>query len=191
VLHASVEATDPVGRLDLAAVVPDVVHPGVGITGDPVRGGGVGRVVEPRGGDRDGQAGQSARRPEGLALDHDVLGGPALDDPRRDRVVLRPLPRLVDLVGSALHPERVDVPGASDEADDDRRVVLAARAVDDVVEEEGLALGLRKSAELQPDEWVELRVLVDRCIDLHELVRGAERFQVITQISVVPRTTVR
>ncbi len=58
---------------------------------------------------------------------------------------------------------------------------LLTAAIDNVLEQEGLALALRQAAELQADQRMKLGVLIDRRRDPLKLAGLVERFDVFTQ----------
>ena len=85
-LHRRVHA-EPLRRLELAAVVADVLDADVGILGDVVAGREIGRVVPARRRDRHRQSVERlAVLVEVLAGDHDLLARRVLDHARRDRI---------------------------------------------------------------------------------------------------------
>ena len=140
--------TDAVLRLHHAAVIAEIVHPGLGVLGDPMAGRGVGRVVESRRRDRDRQPAEPvARLAELRAADHHLLAGRIADHHRGDLIRQGVAPDLLDLVEIAAHAERIDVGRARERAHQHRDVVAAAASVDHVLEQEGLALALRQAAE--------------------------------------------
>ena len=57
-------------------------------------------------------------------------------------------------------------------------VVFAAAAVDDVLEQERLALALRQSAELQPHQRMQFGILVDRRSDANKLAGLVETLDI-------------
>ena len=139
-------------------------QPGVGILGDEHRARRIGRIVEAGRRDRDRQpvdafAGLVERR----ALDDDLLARRIVDQHRLDLLLLGVVPFLLDVLDLAADADAVDLAVGGEDADRDRDVVAAAGAVDDVLEQESLALVFRNAAaELPAHQRVHLGVLVDR-----------------------------
>ena len=180
---------EPPPRLHLAAVIAHVLDAGVGILGDVLRQGRVGRDVPARRRDRQRNAVEAvARLVEGLAGDHDLMARRVLDDARRDRICRRLDPALVDLVETAADADAIDFAVGGEHADRDRNVVFAALAVDDVGEQERLAvLLLDAAAELPAHQRVHLGILVDRAVDGDQQAGRIERADVVVQVGIAAR----
>src|SRR5262249_59490865 len=124
---AAEQHADAVLSLHHAAVVAEIVQPGLRILGDPMSRSRIGRVVEAGRRDRDRQAAQTAAwAAEFLAGDHDLLAGAFPDQRRCDLVGQRGWPDRLDLFELALHAERVDLFRTGERADQHRNVVSAA-----------------------------------------------------------------
>src|SRR5262249_51439435 len=98
-------------------------------------------------------------------------------------MLLGMVPFLLDMIDVATDTNAVDLPIGGKDADRDRNVVAAARAVGDVLEQERLALRLRDaSTELPAHERVHFGILVDRPLHANEeavlLERGDMRVNV-------------
>ncbi len=164
---------------DHRPVVADVLAAGVGVLGDEHRARRIGRVVEARGRDRDRQTVDAlAGLVEGVALDDDLLAGRVVNQHGLDLLLLGAVPILLDVLDLAADADAVDFPVGSEDADGHRHVVAASGAVDDVLEQEALALVLRNAAaELPAHQRVHLRVLVDRALDAKQqtvLLQGGD-----------------
>ena len=173
-------------RLHLAAIVADILHAGVGVLGDVLRQRRVGRVIPARRRDRYRNAVETlALLVEIVALDDDVVARRVLDEARLDRGCGRARPACVDLVEIAAQSDAIDFPVGRKAADDDRNVVALAFAVDDIGEQERLALALRNAAaELPAHQRMHFRVLVDRAVDADELAGLFKRSDMIMEIGI-------
>src|SRR5881394_1419001 len=108
-----------------------------------------------------------------------------LDNARRNRIRDGLVPYVTQLVEGTAHADPVDLTACGQRAHDDRDVVLASFAVDDIGEEECFAIALFDAApELPPDEWMHLRVLVDRTVDRYEQACIGQRFQMLMEIRI-------
>ena len=97
----------------------------------------------------------------------------------------RVIPFLLDLFDVAADADPVNLPVGGEDADGDRNVVAAALAVDDVLEQKRLALGLRNTAaELPAHQRMHLAVLVDRPLDADEQALFLQRRDVRVQVGV-------
>ena len=97
-------------------------------------------------------------------------------------------PARVDLLERAADADAVDFAVGGEPADQHRDVVLAALAVDDVGEQERLAvLLLDAAAELPAHQRVHLGVLVDRPVDRDQQPGLVERADVVVQVGIGAR----
>ena len=111
--------------------------------------------------------------------------GASGDDARPDRLGDGAGPDLVDLVEGAAHADAIDLAARRQHADRDGDVIFAALGIDDVAEEERLAVLLGDAAaELPAHQRVHLAVLVDRAIDGDEQPGLLERLQMVVQIGI-------
>ena len=109
--------------------------------------------------------------------------GARLDDPRWDRVGDGVHPGVADFGNIAAHAHRIDARRSRQRAEQYRGIVLSAFRIDDVGEQKCLAIGLRQAAEeLQPDERLQLAVLVDRAVDAHDETGLFQLRQMLLQI---------
>ena len=158
---------DAVLGLQRGAIHADVLDAGLGVLGDAQRGGQIGRGIEA--GRRDGhrQKRHAAGLGERVAGQHDLLRGAAVDDHRAGSDWRSPSTQASPISRhGAAHAHRVDARARRQRAEQHRHVVAAALGVDDVGEQERLALVLGDAAEeLQAHERLQLAVLVDRPVD--------------------------
>ena len=180
---------EPPPRLHLAAVVAHVLDAAVRVLGDVLRQRSVRRDIPARRRDRQGNtvkpvAGLVERR----AGDDDLVARRVVDDARRDRVARRLDPARIDFLERAADADAVNFLVGGKPADQHRHVVFAALAVDDVGEQECLAvLLLDAAAELPAHQRVHLGVLVDRTVDRDQETRLVERAHVVVQVGIGPR----
>ena len=174
----------PVRRFQRSAIRAAVLDAGVRILGDAERGAEIRRGIEAGRRDRHRQELQPAvRLAQVVAGDDDLLAARGIGLDRRDRMRDRLHPALADILDRGAHAERIDFRRRRDRAHDHRHVVFAAGRVDDIGEQEGAALGLGNAAdELQPDQRMQLGVLVDRMIDPRQQPPRLEVGEVLLQI---------
>ena len=107
---------------------------------------------------------------------------------RRNRRCWSRGPCRFDLVELAAQPDAIDFAIGREPADDHRDVVTLALAVDDIGEQERLAVFLRNAAaELPAHQRMHFRVLVDRAVDADELPGLFQRGDMIVQIGIGAR----
>ena len=162
--------------------------PEVRVLGDAERRAEIRRGIEAGRGDRHRQELQPAiRLAQVVAADDDLLAARGFGLDWRDRMRDRLHPALADVRDLGAHAERIDFRRRRDRADDHRHVVFAAGRVDDIREQEGAALGLWNAAdELQPDQRMQLGVLVDRMIDPRQQPPGLKVRKVLLQVEPRP-----
>ncbi len=160
-----------------------------GILGDVLRQRRIGGDVPARRRDRQRYAVEAvAGLVEVLALDDDLVARRVVHDARRDRVLRRLDPALVDLLQLAADADPINFPVGGEHADGDRNVVFALLAVGDVGEQERLAvLLLDAAAELPAHQGVHLGVLVDRPVYGDEQAGRIERADVVVQVRIGAR----
>jgi hypothetical protein len=171
----------------MPAVGADVLHPGVGIAGDDAGCGEIGRGVETGRRDRDRQRGKpAAGTGERGRCDHDVVARRTLDDARRHRVCDGVRPARADLVVSRdVHADAVDRGIRGERPDHHGNVVIPPGGIDDVGEQERLAVALGDAAaELPAHQRMHLGVFVDRRIDAPQQARLVETVDVVVQVGV-------
>ncbi len=180
---------EPPRRLELAAVVADVLDAGVGILGDVVAGRQVGRVVPARRRDRHRQA---VERRAGLveigARDHDLLAGRIRDHARRNGIGDGRDPGRADLLEWLAEARAIDGRIGGKTRDQHRDVEAVMLGIGRVREQERLALGFRNAATVLPaHQRMHLGVFVDRLVHDHEQARACEREHVLVQVRVAAR----
>ncbi len=144
-------------------VIPDILPPGVGVLGDEHRARRIGRIVEAGCRNRNWQAVDAlARLVERRTLHHDVLAGRIFDEHRLVLVLFGIVPLFLDIFDLAADADAVNLPIRGKDSHRHRHVVAASCAVDDVLEQECLALRFRNAAaKLPAHQWVHLGIFVD------------------------------
>ncbi len=158
-----------------------------GIAGDDAGRGEIGRGVEARRRDRDRQRGEPTARPiERRAGDHDVVARRALDDAWRHRISDGVRPARADLVVARdIHADAIDRGVRRERPDHYGNVVMPPGGIDDVGEQERLAVALRDAAaELPAHQRMHLGVFVDRRIDAPQQAGLVETVDVVVQVGV-------
>ena len=132
----------PARRLELAAIVADVLDAGVGVPGDVVAGRKIGRVVEARGRDRHRQAVErGAVAVEIVPAITISWHGASLDHPRRDRTGDGLDPGPADLLERLAEPDAIDLAVGGQPRDQHRDVEAPALGIGRLREQESLASG--------------------------------------------------
>ena len=116
----------PERRFHQPAVVADVARARLRVLGDPVARGDVGAVVESRGRDGNGEAGEAAAGGEVVTLVNYFLDRAGGHHYRRDRVLHGLDPAVRHFFRPALEPQAVDGGGAGETAHQHRALVAAA-----------------------------------------------------------------
>ena len=115
------------------------------------------------------------------------MAGRLRDHARRDGVGDGVVPFGLNLIHRRLHADGIDFAIGGDGADHHGHVVFAPEAIHDIGEQKGLALGLVDAAhELPAHQRMQLAVLVDGPIHLHQQTRRAQRIEVVMQVAVAP-----
>ena len=197
----------PVGRLQAAAVLTDVLDAAVEIVGDPQAGGKIRGRVPARRVVGHGQRGEALALPalQGVAGDDDLVDRSLLrrNLHRGDRILESVRPLLIDFLrqrGDVVtrirdaERGRVDGERTGGAADHDIAIALVAApfAVGDVGEEKGaLGVGVDHRADVAdiapPHEGMQVLVLVDRLIDRPQEPRLVELLQMCVQIVILTR----
>ena len=177
---------EPARRLDLSAVVADVLDAGVGILGDVVAGGEIRCVVPSRRRDRHRQAVERAAvAVEIVADDHDLLAGRIGDLARRHRIGNGLDPGRADLVERLAEADAVDIAVRRQARDQHRDVEAAAFGIGRLREQERLAFGLGNAAAILPaHQRMHLGVFVDRLVDHDEQPLARKREHVLVQVGI-------
>src|SRR5262245_57033843 len=152
----------------LTAIVANVDETGLRIFGKPVRSGRKRRAIVARCRDRNWKFPQAAfvheqRSPMDFFMDRSII-----NDPRRNRMALRFVPTIDNLLGFALEPEAIDVSRSSQSSDHHRNIVLPPLDVRDIREHERPPFVLRQAAKLPPHQWHQFGVLVDLFVDFDQ-----------------------
>ncbi len=101
-----------------------------------------------------------------VAGEHQLVHRRIVDHDRRNGIELRVRPLRVDLLDRTADTDAVDVAVRRQDADGDGNIVFAPLGIDDVLEQEALAIVLVDTAtELPAHQRVHFRVLVDRPFD--------------------------
>ena len=174
----------PVRRLQSGAIGAAVLDAEVRVLGDAERGAEIRRGVEAGRRDRNREDFQAAIGfAQIVAGDDDLLAARGIGLDRRDRMRDRVHPALADILDRSAHAERIDFGRGRNRAHDHRHVVLSAGGVHDIGEEEGAAFCFGNAAdELQPDQRMQLGVLVDRMIDPRQQPPRLEIREVLLEI---------
>ena len=178
---------EPGRGLEMPTVGADVLHPGVGIAGDDAGRGEIGRSVEARRRDRDRQRRETtARAIERWACDHDVMARRTLDETWRHRVRDGARPARADLVVARdIHADTVDRGIRRERPEHHGDVVMPSGRINDVGEQERLAVALRDTAaELPAHQRMHLGVFVDRRIDAPQQAGLFETVDVVVEVGV-------
>ncbi len=98
------------------------------------------------------------------------------------------VPSRLHLFRRAAHAETVDFAISGERADDHRKRILAAAAVNDVGEQKGLALGFLDAAdELPAHEWMQFRVFVDGTVYGQQQSPLLQCLEMLMQVGVAAR----
>ena len=187
-LHRCIDA-EPVRRLDLAPVIADVLNAGIGILGDEVRRRGIGRVVPARRRYRHRNVVEPLAVGKVRALKNDLLTGGvgAGDGFGGQRIGERLGPLVLDLFQGVADTQLIDGGIAREAANQNRNIEFPPLAIDDVGEQECLAILFRDAAAVLPaHQGVHLGVLVDGTVDLDQQARRAERRDMLVEVAVSP-----
>ena len=112
----------------------------------------------------------------------------SLTSARRDRIGDGVVPLGLDVLDLRAHADAVDLRVGGDRADHDRHVVFAPAPVDDVGEQERLALVLVDAAdELPAHQRMQFGILVDRPVDGAQQAALLQRLQMLVQIAIASR----
>ena len=176
-------------RLELTAVVADVLHAGVGILGDVVPGREIRRVVPARRRDRHRQSVKRlAVLVEVFAGDHDLLARRILDHAWRDRIGDRIDPGGADVFQRLAEAGAIDRAVGREPGDQYCAVVAAPLRVGRLREQERLALRLGNAAAILPaHQRVHLGVFVDRLVDDDQKVFARQRQHMLVQVRIAAR----
>ena len=180
---------EPARRLELSAIVADVLHASVGVLGDEMAGREIGRVVPSRGRDRHRQAVE----PAAVALEigagrHQLLAWRMRDEARRDRLGDGLDPGLPDLVERLAEAEAVDVAVRRQAGNQHGYVEATSLGIRRLGKEEGLAFRLGNTAAILPaHQGVHFGVFVDRLVDDDEQPRARKREHVLVQVGIAAR----
>ena len=180
---------EPARRLELAAIVADVLDAGLGIPGDVMAGREIRRIVPARRRDRHRQAVERAPVAiEIIAGDDDLVTRRIGDDPRRHRFGDRLDPARPDLVERLAEADAVDVAIGSQAGDQHRRLEAPAFAIGRLREQERLAVLLCDAAAILPaHQRMHLGVLVDRLVHHDEELLARQCEHVLVQIGIAAR----
>src|SRR5262249_1378648 len=138
---------EPAWRLELSAIVADVLDAGVGVLGDVVAGREIGCIVPSGRRDRHRQAVEAAALAlEPRAARHQLLAGRMRDQSRRDRIAEGLDPGLPDLLERLAEADAIDVAVRRQAGDQHGYVEATALGIRRLGEQEGLALRLRNAA---------------------------------------------
>ena len=175
-----------VGRLERGAVGAHVLHPGLRVAGHDVGGSEGGRGIKARRGDGNRQHVQAlactTQRGTGV---HHVLTGRLLHFQRRDRLGNGAVPLGLNLIHRGIHAGAVDGAVGSQGAHHHRNLEFAALAIDDVVEQKGLALALGHAAdELPAHQRMQLGILVDTTADDLQQTTLLQTIQMLMQVGI-------
>ena len=125
---------------------------------------------------------------ERLALDHGLVARRLVHEARRDRMGDRMVPLGLDVLEFGIHADAVDLRIGGDGADHHRDIVFAPAPVDDVGEQEGLAVILVHAAdELPAHQRMQFRIFVDRPVDGAQQAALVQRLQMLVQVAIATR----
>ena len=123
-----------------------------------------------------------------VAFDHYLLACGSRYDAGSDRIGNCMVPPRLHFVRCAAHTEAIDFAIGRDCTDDDGKRVLAAAAVDDVREQESLALALLDATdELPAHERMQFRVLVDCAVYDQQQALLPQNLKMFMQVEIAAR----
>jgi hypothetical protein len=119
------------------------------------------------------------------AVDHDFLTRGGFDCHRRDRIRNRAIPAVLHLFGFAAHAEAIHLTIRGKRAYYHGKCKLAATPVNDIGEEESLALLFFNAAdELPAHERMQFCILIHSAVDCHEQALLAQYLEMFVQVEV-------
>ncbi len=180
---------EPARRLELSAIVADVLDAGLGVLGDVMAGGEIRRVVPAGRRDRHRQAVErGAVAIEVVAGDDHLLARRIRHHARRQGRGDRLDPGRPDLLERPAEADAVDLAVRRQPGNQHGDVEAAALGIRRLREQEGLALRLWDAAAILPaHQRVHLGVFVDRLVDHDEQARARQRQHVLVQVGIAAR----
>ncbi len=181
---------EPPRRLELAAIIADVLDAGVGILGDVVAGREIGRVVPARRRDRHRQARRARGRPRRGRRRSITISWQGASSTTRGAIGLAIAldPGRADVFERLAEADAIDVAVGRQAGDQHGGVVAAALGVGRLREQERLALRLRDAAAILPaHQRVHLGVFVDRLVDDDQQAFARERQHMLMQVGIAAR----